>query len=526
MLKKSILMLGSCAIAFGGLACSKRPSPPPPETPGLYIDDASVKEGGVGTTAQLTFTVRVSPARDSDVSVDYAVQVPTDGAADLKASNDVDIAGPYSGRLSIPAGTSEITVSIPVKGDDIFERDEHLAVTLSGANGADIQRATAVGKIVNDDNAPTVSLALVSNNVATIDEKAGETRHFKVNVEGRTDLPVVFSLSFRDETPADGVATYYADYVVSEGVQRHVRHTPVRIAAEAGAPASRSLDFSLEVVNDGAVEGNETIHIAAISPVDAKLGSGSELSWTLAANDVVPAATYRKLNDTGITELVSGSDAPTTGKQDPEIGLDTAGGAKGFKFVKLGANGQPLADQNADFATNPWSCVRDEITGLVWEMRRPDNIGIHSASLYATWFDPNEATNGGDEGTRGENEDCLAENFFSKCNTATIVAETNLERYCGLTGWRMPTLEELRSIVDYGGAKPAAGNTSSANGDFFYDRKYFPGLTFSDVWTSTTYARDPAMAKAVTLLSSYNERPLAKSDKLGIWLVNDNNGLR
>jgi len=40
------------------------------------------------------------------------------------------------------------------------------------------------------------------------------------------------------------------------------------------------------------------------------------------------------------------------------------GGHAGFSFTKLDSNGVPLANQNVDYSTTPWVCVKDNVTGL------------------------------------------------------------------------------------------------------------------------------------------------------------------
>lgn len=525
MLKKSILILGSCVLVIGGTACSKRHSPPPPEIPGLYVENVSVKE-----SENLAFVVRLSPTRDGEVSVDYTIQAPADRGAEYQATLGVDVSGAFSGRVVIPAGVSEVTLSIPVNGDDVFERDEVLALSLSNPSGADIQLGKAIGTIVNDDSAPVVSFVADPGDVATVTEQSGESRNFKVRIEGKTALPVSFSLSFNDEYATTGIATYYADFVVKEGSQRHIRYAPVVVAADPALPVSREIDYSLEVVNDGALEIDERIKVTAtnsVNYVDVKFGSLIELAWKISANDNVPAITTRALNDTGIKVRATGVDAPTVGKQDSELGLDSlvADDKKGFKFVKLDVNGIPLADQSLTYETTPWACVSDLNTGLVWEMRQGNNIGIHQASLTATYFDPDPATNGGDEGKRGENEDCRADSFFAKCNTATIVAETNLERLCNMTGWRLPTIEELRSIVDYSVKASASGGVNAAAATFFYDMNYFTGQYKLPLWTSTSFKPSnntkATQVKTINLYSHYDEEPLDKNADGGLLLVND-----
>ncbi len=95
-----------------------------------------------------------------------------------------------------------------------------------------------------------------------------------------------------------------------------------------------------------------------------------------------PVIQMVKLNDTGITwsgEYPSGNNVDCTSTtitspQDCNQGRDAthnddSDGHAGFSFTKLDANGTPLADQSVDYATTPWSCVQDNVTGLVWEVK-------------------------------------------------------------------------------------------------------------------------------------------------------------
>ncbi len=149
--------------------------------------------------------------------------------------------------------------------------------------------------------------------------------------------------------------------------------------------------------------------------------------------------------------------------QDAEFGRDAAArednlskvgeGAAGFDFTKLDEDGDDLpADADA------WSCVRDNHTGLIWEVKTNDG-GLrdaqHSYSLYASRYENN------DDRFEGEKDggDCY-EN--SRCDTEGYVNAVNLKGLCGADDWRMPTLDELQSLVHYGRSFPAI------------DQDYFP----------------------------------------------------
>jgi chitinase len=122
--------------------------------PGVSIADATVTEGNGGTT-DLTFTVSLTNASSSDVTVDYDT---SDGSAG--APGDYHVA---SGTLTIPAGDTSGEVTVAVKGDTALEPDETLVVTLSRlGGGSSIDDATATGTITNDDKqAATLTVRVV-----------------------------------------------------------------------------------------------------------------------------------------------------------------------------------------------------------------------------------------------------------------------------------------------------------------------------------------------------------------------------
>jgi len=130
-------------------------------------------------------------------------------------------------------------------------------------------------------------------------------------------------------------------------------------------------------------------------------------------------------------------------------------------YTKLDANGNDLAD-----SATSWKMVRDNVTGLIWEVKTDDN-SVHDKDNTYTWYDSNPDTNGGNAGTPGDGTD-----------TEDFINELNSSNYGGHSDWRLPTPKELTSIVDYGKYNPAI-NTN-----------YFPNMVSesSYYWSSTTFA--------------------------------------
>lgn len=112
----------------------------------ITITGGSVKEGDSGTTP-LAFTVRLSAAASTEVTVAYAT---ADGSA-LAGSDYLA----QSGLLSFAPGETVKTITIDVLGDTLVEPDETFSVVLSAASSnARIMVGSAVGTIQNDDQAP------------------------------------------------------------------------------------------------------------------------------------------------------------------------------------------------------------------------------------------------------------------------------------------------------------------------------------------------------------------------------------
>ena len=116
--------------------------PPPPPLPTLGIDDVARLEGRNGT-ASFTFTVQLSAAATSQVTVNFAT---ADGTA--VAGSDYTAT---SGTLIFNPGETSKTVAVTVRGDRTREEDETFGVQLSAAIGATIADGFGTGTIRNDD---------------------------------------------------------------------------------------------------------------------------------------------------------------------------------------------------------------------------------------------------------------------------------------------------------------------------------------------------------------------------------------
>lgn len=180
-----------------------------------------------------------------------------------------------------------------------------------------------------------------------------------------------------------------------------------------------------------------------------------------AALPAAHAATASTLNDTGLTQCVVFDVASSNyvftsvcagNGQDAEYGRDaTAGGngngRAGFSFVKIGAVGEALPK-----TASTWSCVRDKVTGLMWELKTDDG-GPRDKDLLFTHIGDGQA---GD--------------------ASAYVAAVNATGLCGANDWRMPTRIELESLLDFSVRYPGAR----------IDTQWFPNSPATLHWSSTS----------------------------------------
>lgn len=200
-------------------------------------------------------------------------------------------------------------------------------------------------------------------------------------------------------------------------------------------------------------------------------------------------------NDTGVYwggNAPSGNNVTCTGEsvgqQDCAEGRDakaeagtlpkTGTGRYGFDFTKLDANGDAL-----DVSATDWRCVRDNHTGLVWEVKT--DSGLHSKTDAYNWYSEAASVNGGAKGFAGTYESGICEGYVegqseTLCNTQAYVARVNAAGLCGANDWRLPEREELRSIVDYGFATPPL-----MDADYFPNTQKGLGVFY---WTNTPSA--------------------------------------
>lgn len=99
----------------------------------------------------ITFTVTlVPPVLDKSVTVNYAVSGTATAGDDYSR---------LSGSVLFEAGDAEETISVRVFGDETYEEDETIVITLIGISDARLRTAVGTGTIINDDAPPLITIS-------------------------------------------------------------------------------------------------------------------------------------------------------------------------------------------------------------------------------------------------------------------------------------------------------------------------------------------------------------------------------
>jgi hypothetical protein len=110
---------------------------------------------------------------------------------------------------------------------------------------------------------------------------------------------------------------------------------------------------------------------------------------------------------------------------------------------------------------SPHACVKDNVTGLMWEVKTDDN-GLHDKDDDYSWYNTESTENGGAEGTQNGGS-CFS---GVSCDTKGFVTAVNVAGLCAYSDWRMPAVTELQGLLNYQTidfTNPMIDTTFSAN---------------------------------------------------------------
>ncbi len=138
------------------------------------------------------------------------------------------------------------------------------------------------------------------------------------------------------------------------------------------------------------------------------------------------------------------------------------------KLFKVSDQGNILKDN-----AKTWSCVLDDKSKLVWEVKQSKKGLQNNQSTY-TWFDGDSGVENGEY-----SHHCNQAQF---CNTQAFINALNKKTLCKFSDWRLPSEAELETLLLYGDNEPLIRS------DFFPNTKAKP------YWTSQSATNNPDVA--------------------------------
>lgn len=164
------------------------------------------------------------------------------------------------------------------------------------------------------------------------------------------------------------------------------------------------------------------------------------------------------------------------------------------RFLRLDAQGQP-ATANAQ----TWSCVLDQDSGLIWEVKT-ERPGLHQRDRTFRWA----------QTVPRHDEPPTMDCADAPCTTATLLQAVNQQGWCGAHDWRLPRREELRSLVDY--RLPGPGPV--------LDTRYFPQTARQFYWSADPSAANGREAWGIGFVFGF-DYAYPKDNRVHVRLVRD-----
>lgn len=210
-------------------------------------------------------------------------------------------------------------------------------------------------------------------------------------------------------------------------------------------------------------------------------------------------------NDTGLTQCSDATgdyfscQVPAFPGQDAEFGRDNlleygllhkvGGGVASFDYTKIGSDGTPLAIQDVEWWPTGteaegmrWSCVQDNVTGLMWEVKSDIEFTLRDYRNEYSWYDSSIPLGMDNNGSCHE----------SQCDTEGYAQAVNAEALCGYSDWRLPTERELLGLLYIDVYAP------------LIDRSYFPNTVNGSYWTSHPSSGTAGEARYLNFKSARN----------------------
>ncbi|MEH2115632.1 Calx-beta domain-containing protein [Nostoc sp.] len=250
---------------------------------------STLTEGNSGTQA-VSFTVTRSGGIGVASTVDYAFNGTATFGSDY---NNIQVTGggsAASGTLTFAVGETTKTITANVLGDNTFELNEDITVTLSNPNlttapeSSTITNNSATATIINDDNQPTISIS----DVSVTEGNTGATTNAN------------FTISLSNPSYQQVTVNYNTSDGTAEAADSDYNSTPGTITFN---PGETSKTLNIGVVGDNKFETNETFSVNLLGATNATITDSLGVG-TIINDDNQPTIS---ISDVSVTEGNTGT---------------------------------------------------------------------------------------------------------------------------------------------------------------------------------------------------------------------------
>lgn len=292
-----------------------------------------------------------------------------------------------------------------------------------------------------------------------------------------TASPDALLVNFNAGASTDNGGTI-TKYAWNFGESNSTTNTATGVTTTHGYKFAGSYTVTLVVTDDRNTTVSRALQVTVSPPAAAATGVLNDTGITASQCYQAGTATFVLCSSAlaiGTVAFEVTTFAPQDGMtgRDTELANNTAvDGALGFSLTKIGASGETLPA-----SATQWSCVKDNVTGLMWE-RKTNDGGLYDISRTFTHLDSTKSP----QFVTGAVP--TLEQINAATNSIGFKNSVNADALCGATDWRLPETDELQSIADYSSAPTnvlgTAWFTVSAKGNSYISSAAAPALPPTD----------------------------------------------
>ncbi len=338
-----------------------------------YTISATISDSDSATSSASTASISVAGSPTIDLSLTGSPLAENGGTSTVVAtlgstwSQVVTVGLLFSGgasfnsdysasgvNITIPAGSLTGSVTLSSINDTTFEGDETFVVDIgSVTNGAENGTQQVTANIVDDDNAPSVTLALIASPLA---ENAGVAT-VTAKLSNPSTQDVTIDLGFTGTASISGYSTSATSIVITAG--------------------NTSGSVTITGIDDATFEGNETVVVDVTGVTNGTENGTQQVTATIEDDENAPRVTLALagsplVENGGVATVTATLSNPST--QDVTINLGFAGTAVSSDYSASGTSIVIAAGNTSgsitltgidDLVSETTESVRVDITSVV-----------------------------------------------------------------------------------------------------------------------------------------------------------------